>query len=220
MSCEVVYDLDETFLRELRNSLDTLRIETEIQAQNHYRLASQIRAELEVQTAGFHTKQVTLRRTVQAPLERKVKEKQVQESYVKKSREKYESDCLRIRSYTQQATYMTGGDLQKVQQKLIRTQQTMHGNEKDYARFTKELLDMLPAWEQEWKEFCDEFQDLEEDRMDFMKEILWTYANAISTMCVADDLVKSTYCHFTRDFLLTRLLHAVLRTHPHCSRPT
>ena len=87
---------------------------------------------------------------------------------------------------------MTGGDLQKVQQKLIRTQQTMQGNEKDYARFTKELLDMLPALEKEWKEFCDEFQDLEEDRMDFMKEILWTYANAISTMCVADDLVKST----------------------------
>ena len=195
-------DFHETIPRELRNSLDTLRFETETQAQNHYRLASQIRGELESPTAGFHTKQVTLRRTVQAPLERKVKERQVQESYVKKSREKYESDCLRIRSYTQQSTYMTGGDLQKVQQKLIRTQQTMQGNEKDYARFTKELLDMLPALEKEWKDFCDEFQDLEEDRMDFMKEILWTYANAISTMCVADDLVN-TYSLFICDFLLT-----------------
>lgn len=143
-------------------------------------------------TAEFHTKQINHRRTIQAPLERKSREKQVHESYVKKSREKYESDCVRIRSYRQQITFMTGSDQQKVQQKLARTQQTLQGNEKDYAKFTRELLELLPAWEKEWKEFCDSCQDLEEDRLDFMKDIIWAYANAISTVCVADDLVKLT----------------------------
>ncbi|KAF9529754.1 hypothetical protein CPB83DRAFT_811862 [Crepidotus variabilis] len=172
---------------ELRNSLDTLRIETEKQAQNHFDLASQVRSELEDGTAKFHQRQINHRRQVQAPLERKFKEKQVQESYVKKSKEKYESDCLRIRSYTQQTSYMTGSDLQKVQQKLARTKQTMQGNEKDYARFTKELQELLSNWEREWKDFCDSCQDLEEERLDFMKDVLWSYANAISTICVADD---------------------------------
>jgi hypothetical protein len=155
-------------------------------------LAQQIRAEMDEVSAQFHGKQINHRRTVQAPLERKFRDKQVQESYVKKSREKYESDCVRIRSYTQQMTFMTGADLQKVQQKLARTQQTLQGNEKDYSKFTKELLELLPIWEREWKEFCDSCQDLEEERLDFMKDIIWAYANAISTVCVADDLVMST----------------------------
>ncbi|KAF8963615.1 hypothetical protein BDZ97DRAFT_984324 [Flammula alnicola] len=172
---------------ELRNSLDTLRIETEKQAETHMELANQTRLDLEGPTAQFHQKQINHRRNVQAPLERKFKEKQVQESYVKKSREKYEGDCLRINSYTQQATYMQGNDLLKVQQKLQRTKQTMLGNERDFTKFTKELLEMTQTWEKEWKDFCDSCQDLEEERMDFMKDILWAYANDVSTMCVSDD---------------------------------
>ncbi len=175
---------------ELRVSLDTLRSETERQAETHLELASQIRLDLEGPTATFHQKQVAHRRNVQAPLERKFKEKQVHESYVKKSREKYEADCLRINSYTQQTSYMQGSDLAKVQQKLQRTKQTMIGNERDFSRFTKELLDLIRTWEKEWKEYCDSCQDLEEERMDFMKDILWTYANDISTICVADDQVR------------------------------
>ncbi|KDR75592.1 hypothetical protein GALMADRAFT_68235 [Galerina marginata CBS 339.88] len=172
---------------ELRNSLDTLRIETTKQAESHQDLAHQIRLDIEGPTAEFHQKQITHRRTVQAPLEKKFKEKQVLESYVKKSREKYEADCVRVNSYTQQATYMQGTDLQKVQQKLQRTKQTMQGNERDFAKFTKDLTDTLPMWEQQWKDFCDSCQDLEEERVDKMKDIIWAYANSISTVCVIDD---------------------------------
>ncbi|KAF8161367.1 hypothetical protein B0H34DRAFT_700652 [Crassisporium funariophilum] len=172
---------------ELRNSLDTLRIETEKQGESHLELANAIRLELEGPTATFHQKQINHRRSVQAPLERKFKEKQVHESYVKKSREKYEGDCMRINSYTQQATYMQGNDLMKIQQKLQRTKQTIQGNERDFAKFTKDLLDLLGPWEKDWKEYCDSCQDLEEERMEFMKDIIWAYANHISTICVADD---------------------------------
>lgn len=66
----------------------------------------------------------------------------------------------------------------------------MQANEKDFASFTKTVLDMMPAWEKDWKEFCDASQDLEEDRLDFMKDIVWMYANAVSTLCVSDDQVR------------------------------
>ena len=174
---------------ELRNSLDILRVETEKQAENHLELANQIRVDLEAHTAEFHSKQDSHRRTIQAPLERKFKEKQAQESYVKKSREKYEGDLMRIEAYTQQASYMQGIDLAKVQQKLNRTKQTIQGNERDYAKFSKDLLDLLVPWEKEWKEYCDSCQDLEEERMDFMKDIIWIYVNLVSTICVHDDQV-------------------------------
>ena len=174
---------------ELRNSLDILRLETEKQAENHSELANQIRVDHEAQTAAFHSQQIAHRRNIQAPLERKFKEKQILESYVKKSREKYEGDCMRISSYSQQVTYMQGNDLVKVQQKLQRTKQTIQGNERDFAKFSKDLSDLLVPWEKEWKEYCDSCQDLEENRMDFMKDIIWSYVNCISTICVADDQV-------------------------------
>lgn len=199
---------------ELRNSLDALRLETERQAENHLELSNQIRGDLEASTALFHSKQINHRRNVQAPLERKFKEKQLQESYVKKSREKYEADCMRINSYTQQTTYMHGSDLFKVQQKLQRTKQTLQGNERDFAKFSKDLLDLVVPWEKEWKEYCDSCQDLEEERMDFMKDIVWAYVNFISTICVADDQVRSQVFS-SNSILLISILSLVRKSVQH-----
>ena len=34
------------------------------------------------------------------------------------------------------------------------------------------------------------FQDIEEERLDFTKSSLWTFANIASTVCVSDDAVR------------------------------
>lgn len=167
-----------------------MRLETEKQGATHLQLASQIRSELEGQTTALLNKQIAHRKNLQTPLEKRFKIKQTQESYVLKAREKYESDCLRIASYTQQISVNPGKDVERLQLKLRRAQQTVQANEKDFANFTKTVLDMIPAWEKDWKEFCDASQDLEEDRLDFMKDIIWMYANAVSTLCVSDDQVR------------------------------
>ncbi|TFK25705.1 SH3 domain-containing protein [Coprinopsis marcescibilis] len=172
---------------ELRSCFDTLRLETEKQAETHLELARQIRDELEKPTSEFHTKQVNHRRIQQSAVEKKFKAKQTQEAYVTKAKEKYDADCVRINSYSQQASYMTGKDLDRISMKLQRSRQTVQANEKDLANFTKTLLDLLPEWEAEWKNFCDSCQDMEEERLDFLKDVLWAYANDISTVCVADD---------------------------------
>lgn len=123
-------------------------------------------------------------------MEKKFKNKQSQEAYVSKAREKYKGDCIRITSYTQQSTFAKGKDLERIQAKLMRAQQTVQANEKDYETFTNALVELMPEWEAEWKDFCDACQDLEEERMEFMKDILWTYANQVSTICVSDDEVS------------------------------
>lgn len=129
---------------------------------------------------------------MQAAVEKKFKAKQTQESYVAKAREKYDGDYSRIASYTQQCTFATGKDLERLQLKLRRAQQTVQANEKDFATFANGLLDMIPGWETDWKDFCDTCQDLEEDRLEFMKDTLWAYANEVSTLCVSDDQVRLT----------------------------
>lgn len=37
--------------------------------------------------------------------------------------------------------------------------------------------------------YMQKFQDLEEERLDFMKSSLWSFANISSTVCVTDDAV-------------------------------
>lgn len=188
-------ELDDSFTlffspSELRNSLDTIRLETDKQAGYHGNLAKQIRADLEAQCSAFLARQSHFKRTIQAAIEKEFKTKNTQESYVNKAREKYEADCIRINSYTAQSTLMQGKDLDRISAKLERAQQTVQANEKDFLNFSRALQDTVQKWEQDWKAFCDACQDMEEDRMEFMKDNMWAYANAVSTVCVADDEVS------------------------------
>lgn len=171
--------------------MDTLRLETDKQATSHLELAQQVRTELENPVSAFMTKQISYKKTYQAAIEKAFKAKQTQESYVNKAREKYESDCLRINSYTAQSTLVQGKDLEKVQLKLERAKQTVSANERDFANFSRALQDTVNKWEKDWKGFCDGCQDLEEERIEFTKDNMWAYANAVSTVCVSDDEVRT-----------------------------
>ncbi|KAG5641575.1 hypothetical protein DXG03_004701 [Asterophora parasitica] len=172
---------------EMRNSLDTIRLETEQQAGYHSTLAGQIRTELEDKTGIIHQRQVDHKKRFQSIIEKEFKNKQAQEAHVNKAREKYEQDCVRINSYTAQASLVQGKDLEKINLKLERAQTTVQANERDFANFAKALQDTVQRWEMDWKTFCDACQDLEELRMDSTKDIMWAYANAVSTVCVSDD---------------------------------
>lgn len=109
---------------------------------------------------------------------------------MKKARQKYEDDCVRINSYTAQSTLVQGKDLEKVQLKLEKAKQTVQANEREFNQFARALADTTSRWEKEWKVFCDSCQDLEEERIEYIKDNMWGYANAVSTVCVADDEVS------------------------------
>ena len=153
-------------------------------------LAQQIRNDLEAQTNIFYNKQMHHKKAYQSVIEKEFKAKQLQESHVVKARDKYEADCVRINSYAAQSSIIQGRELEKVTQRLERTQQTVQANERDFANFAKALQDTVQKWEQNWKSFCDSCQDLEEQRLEFMKDNMWAYANAVSTVCVSDDEVR------------------------------
>ncbi|KAJ3980619.1 SH3 domain-containing protein [Lentinula detonsa] len=172
---------------DLRNSLDTVRLETDKQSTHHLNLAQQIKNDLENQATTFCTKQNYHKKVYQAAIEKEFKVKQTQESHVKKAREKYEQDCMRINSLTAQSTLVQGRDLEKIQVKLEKAQGTVQTNERDFANFARAFQDTVAKWEQDWKTFCDTCQDVEDDRMEFMKDNMWAYANAVSTVCVSDD---------------------------------
>ncbi|KAI5122334.1 hypothetical protein M0805_002501 [Coniferiporia weirii] len=172
---------------ELKNSLDTLRLETDRQATAHANLAQQVRSELESPASAFVTRQAQFKRNAQSVIEKAFKNKQTQETYVTKAREKYETDCMRINTFAAESKLVQGRDLEKIQSRLNRAKQTVTANERDFANFARALQVTVEKWESDWRAFCDACQDLEEERIEFMKDNVWAYANAVSTVCVSDD---------------------------------
>jgi predicted RNase H-like nuclease (RuvC/YqgF family) len=83
-----------------------------------------------------------------------------------------------------------GRELEKLQKQLDKVNSSVGGNEREYQALVRMLEETTRKWELEWKGFCDHVQDLEEERLDFIKDNIWVYANAVSSVCVTDDEVS------------------------------
>ena len=101
-----------------------------------------------------------------------------------------------------------GQEERKNKAKMEKTQIQLASTNNEYEAAVKALEETTGRWNRDWKAACDvsparssprllpvadatqKFQDLEEERLDFMKSSLWTFANVASTVCVSDDAVS------------------------------
>ncbi|BCS22668.1 formin-binding protein HOF1 [Aspergillus puulaauensis] len=171
----------------LRASFDTVRGETEAIAKAHAAIAGQMKRELEEPLLAFAGGNKERRKIIQNGIERIHKTKMQQTQTVNKTRDRYEQDCLRIKGYLAQGHMVMGQEERKNKAKLEKTQIQLASSSSEYDAAVKVLADTTVRWNKEWKSACDKFQDLEEERIDFTKSSLWTYANVASTVCVSDD---------------------------------
>jgi len=165
--------------------------ETKSQARFHLSLAQQFRSGLEIPTTAFHVRLLHHKTIHQAGIEKLFKTKQFWESCVNEVREKCEQEYARIKSFKAQASLALGKDRKKINVKLERIQESIQTHERKLSNFSMALKETIIKWEQNWKSFCDDCQDMEEDRMNFMKNILLNYANAVSEVYhMADSAVR------------------------------
>jgi hypothetical protein len=80
-----------------------------------------------------------------------------------------------------------GQEERKNKAKLEKTQINVATSNTEYETAVKILEETTGRWNRDWKAAADKFQDLEEERLDFMKSSLWSFANIASTVCVSDD---------------------------------
>lgn len=171
----------------LRASLDTIRKEVEIVGQSHLQISRQIKSELEDPLASFYSSFRDRKKIISSGIDKQQKQKANQLINVYKLREKYEQDCQKVNSYVAQQNMLMGRELDKNNIKLEKTQLSVTNSNQEYANAIKLVNETTDKWNREWKAACDKFQDLEEERVDFLKSNLWTYANLASTVCVSDD---------------------------------
>ena len=189
----------------MRHALDTVRLETDSQARSHVQLENSIRKEVEGPLIDFMRRVDSLRRDAQTSVTKLHKHKQTQTQYMNRAREKYETDCTKINSYTAQSNMVQGRDLDKVMSKLERVQSGIESEDRDYQSYVRALQETTQKWNSEYKSFLDICQDVEEERQEFLKTNIWGLANAISSICVTDDeacervRVALEGCESTRD---------------------
>ncbi|KAI2633018.1 hypothetical protein GGS26DRAFT_555020 [Hypomontagnella submonticulosa] len=171
----------------LRISLDTVRGELESMAKQHANIASQMKSELEEPLAAFAGGMKERRKIVQNTVEKLLKIKIQQTNMVNKTRDRYEQDCLKIKGYLAQGHMVMGQEERKNKARLEKTQISLATSNTEYENAVKVLEETTARWNREWKAAADKFQDLEEERLDFTKSSLWTFANIASTVCVSDD---------------------------------
>ncbi|KAG8924220.1 hypothetical protein FRC00_005374 [Tulasnella sp. 408] len=170
-----------------RSALDNLRSETDAQAAQHVTFVHNMKRELEQASSEFISKQNNHKMTFQAAIEKSYKTKQFQERNVEKARRKYEAESALVDSYTVQLSLPQDNIVDDIQTKLERVERDARARRKDCENFTRTLEDTCRRWEGEWKTYCDQCQDLEDERLEFIKDTVWAYANAVSTVCVSDD---------------------------------
>ncbi|CAG9999091.1 unnamed protein product [Clonostachys byssicola] len=171
----------------LKNSLDTVRGEVESMAKQHQNIAAQMKSELEEPLAAFAGGMKERRKIVQNTVEKLLKTKVQQTQHVNKTRDKYEQECLKIKGYLAQGHMVMGQEERRNKAKLEKTQISVATSNTEYEAAVKVLEETTTRWNREWKAAADKFQDLEEERLDFTKSSLWTFANLSSTVCVSDD---------------------------------
>jgi len=171
----------------LRMSLDVVRGEVECMGKAHQNIAQQMKSELEEPLSAFAGGIKERRKIVQSGIEKLLKTKTQQTTTVNKARDKYEQDCLKIKGYLAQGHMVMGQEERKNKAKLEKTQIQLSTTSNEYEAAVKILEETTGRWNREWKAACDKFQDLEEERVDYMKSSLWSFANIASTVCVNDD---------------------------------
>ncbi|KAF4989351.1 hypothetical protein FGRMN_9193 [Fusarium graminum] len=171
----------------LKTSLDTVRGEVEQMAKQHQLIGAEMKSELEEPLAAFTGGMKERRKIIQNTVEKLLKVKMQQTQQVNKTRDKYEQECLKIKGYLAQGHMVMGQEERRNKAKLEKTQISLATSNTEYENAVKALEDTTVRWNREWKAAADKFQDLEEERLDFTKSSLWTFANIASTVCVSDD---------------------------------
>ncbi|KAF4122681.1 Variant SH3 domain [Geosmithia morbida] len=171
----------------LKASLDTVRGEVEQMGKQHQNIAAQMKSELEEPLAAFSGGMKERRKIVQNTVEKLLKTKIQQTQHVNKTRDRFEQDCLKIKGYLAQGHMVMGQEERRNKAKLEKTQISVAASNSEYEAAVRVLEETTGRWNREWKAAADKFQDLEEERLDFTKSSLWTFANISSTVCVSDD---------------------------------
>ncbi|KAG2175920.1 hypothetical protein INT44_000398 [Umbelopsis vinacea] len=152
----------------VKKSLQSAQEDAQTEAQHFQQLAQTIRVELGVPLAEFVTKQREARKLIQKAVQDVYNQRQLQIHYVLRARDKYNNECIRIKTLRE--------DKENQKAALTRAAASAKSLYAEYESSLAAAQESIQLWNREWQASCEKFQNLEEERINFLRESLSQFA--------------------------------------------
>ncbi|KAI8575189.1 hypothetical protein K450DRAFT_262956 [Umbelopsis ramanniana AG] len=152
----------------VKKSLQSAQEDAQTEAQHFQQLAQTIRVELGVPLAEFVTKQREARKLIQKAVQDVYNQRQLQIHYVLRARDKYNNECMRIKTLRE--------DKENQKAALARAAASAKTLYAEYESSLAAAQESIQLWNREWQASCEKFQNLEEERINFLRESLSQFA--------------------------------------------
>ncbi|KAI6646953.1 protein kinase C and casein kinase substrate in neurons protein 2-like [Oopsacas minuta] len=172
----------------LKDSWLKMKEDTENIAQYHMLLANKLRNELELKVREFHIRQREERKKAEDTVKRAQAHKRRCFDNHNRAKRDYETKCREADKAEELAlTHQGTKDSEKVNNKHRRAKESSEAADHQYKETVVVLEEARVHWEREYELCCVKFQALEEERVDFLRNIIWIFTNILSQACVHVD---------------------------------
>lgn len=171
----------------IKNGFESLRANTQTMAVTHENTSRIIYEQVLQPLEKFSGALRDRRKTVEDTMAQLTKARAHQNSITERDRIKFKSECNKIKGYQAQQNLLTGRELEKNNQKLDKAQFQVETLERHHQESLKALASAMDTWNAEWRISCDCLEQLEGERLAFLKSRVWSFVNALDAGFIADD---------------------------------
>ncbi|XP_065187804.1 proline-serine-threonine phosphatase-interacting protein 1-like [Sycon ciliatum] len=182
----------ETEIGSLRASWDCLKSETEACSREHLSVSQRLNNELEKSTKEFREKQRDTRKKAEETVKRAQGFKKSSYQSETKAKQEYHSKCRaadKAEEVASKSGHLQPKKIEELKMKAKKARQASELADQSYQEAVKNLDEARLLWEREMEVACKVFQDLEEERVLFLRQMMWKHCNVYSSLAVRDDEV-------------------------------
>ncbi|KAJ7986936.1 hypothetical protein DPEC_G00333550 [Dallia pectoralis] len=174
----------------LKRSLDVFKLQTEHVGLSHLQLAQSMRDEAR-KLEDFREKQKEARKKVEQSMDALHKQRAAQYKKTMESKKTYEQKCRDKEEAEQNMNRNASTSNAKQQEKLLAKSQQAKQNAEEADRMYMQNVTLLGKikedWQKEHVKVCEVFEVHELERINTLRNMVWTHLNQLSQQCVSSD---------------------------------
>eukprot|EP00048_Salpingoeca_helianthica_P016817 m.234379 g.234379 ORF g.234379 m.234379 type:complete len:292 (-) comp19586_c0_seq1:28-903(-) len=168
-----------------------MRAETERIAANHARLATELEAHVEGPVKQFRERQRDQRKKIEETVRRAQKYKVSSFEKNTKCRKTYDQRCRESEKVKEElkacGQSQPSKELDKIRARVLKAEQAVDQANTQYQEAITQLEDSRIQWEREMERCGSVFQLMEEERLIYLRNVMWLATNIFASACVTDD---------------------------------
>ncbi|OZJ05580.1 hypothetical protein BZG36_01725 [Bifiguratus adelaidae] len=169
------------------DAINSVQAAIETTARAHLELVQNVRYNIEQPLSQFILDQREVRKAQQSLVDSSKGLKDLHTANVLRAREIYEAECSKLYELESSLETVDETMREQHQDEIDYLKKKIAGADEEYRRAAEVLAQVTEKWNSDWTDTCDVYQKLEEQRLVFLRNQLWTLSNVLSSTYVLDD---------------------------------